>query len=104
MNTLRNNNKERKEDLIWIDSQTGETFHAGVAFFNEEFGEFRLILDAPRTILYLRPHEVINGKVLYLVHAIVENNGKFSHRVEVTIGQIRALFKSNENTTAAPPF
>ena len=30
--------KQKKENLIWIDTQTGEKFHAGVAFFIEEFG------------------------------------------------------------------
>lgn len=86
MNPVKKQNIERKEDLIWIDSQTGETFHAGVAFYNNAFNEYRLILDAPRTVLYLRPHEVNNGKILYLVYALIENNGKFSHRVEVGNG------------------
>jgi len=78
--------KEKKESLIWIDGQTGETFHAGVAFFMEEYGEYRLILDAPRTILYLRPYNSTNGRINYLVHAAIEINGKYSHRVEVGNG------------------
>lgn len=83
MNTAK---KQNKEDLIWIDAQTGERFHAGVAFFIEEFGEYRLVLDAPRTVLYLRPQQAHNGQILYLVHAPIEINGKFSHRVEVGNG------------------
>lgn len=78
--------KQRKEDLIWIDTQTGEKYHAGVAFFIEEFGEYRLILDAPRTVLYLRPVKAICGDVSYMVFAPIEVNGKFSHRVEVGNG------------------
>jgi hypothetical protein len=88
MNTVK---KEKKENLAWVDSQTGESFHAGVAFFIEEFGEYRLVLDAPRTVLYLRPCEVSNGKIFYSVYAVIENNGRFSHRVEVGNG-----YSSNE--------
>lgn len=77
---------QNKENLIWIDKQTGEAFHAGVAFYVEEFGEYRLVLDAPRTVLYLRPNSSVDGKIYYLVHAAIENNGRFSHRVEVGNG------------------
>jgi hypothetical protein len=83
MNTER---KQKKENLVWVDPQTGETFHAGVAFFFEEFGEYRLVLDAPQTVLYLRPREVTNGQIFYTVYAAILNNGKFSHREEVGNG------------------
>jgi hypothetical protein len=77
---------QKKEKLVWVDPQTGETFHAGVAFYIEEFSEYRLILDAPRTVLYLRPTKSIDGKIYYLVHAHIDIGGKFSHRVEVGNG------------------
>lgn len=83
MNTVK---KQKKDDLVWLDMQTGEKFHAGVAFFLEEFGEYRLILDAPRTVLYLRPHKAQGDDVSYLVHAPIDISGKFSHRVEVGKG------------------
>ncbi len=83
MNTVK---KQRKENLIWIDTQTGEKFHAGVAFFIEEFGEYRMVLDAPRTVLYLRPNKSNNGHISFVVHAPIEINGRFSHRVEVGNG------------------
>lgn len=95
MNTVKKQISEQKENLIWIDSQSGEIFHAGVAFYNEVFNEYRLILDAPRTVLYLRPHEVRNGKILYLVQALVENKGKFSHRV--VVGNGYSSVEPNEN-------
>jgi hypothetical protein len=83
MNAIK---KQKKEDLIWLDTETGEKFHAGVAFFLEDFGEYRLILDAPRTVLYLRPHKAHGDEINYLVHAPIDVNGKFSHRVEVGNG------------------
>ncbi|MBX9765892.1 MAG: hypothetical protein K2X47_01355, partial [Bdellovibrionales bacterium] len=76
----------KKENLFWMDPQTGEKFHAGVAFFIEEFGEYRMVLDAPRTVLYLRPKDATDGEVSYVVHAPIDINGKFSHRVEVGHG------------------
>ena len=78
--------KNKKEDLVWIDTQTGEKFHAGVAFYIEEFGEYRLILDAPRTVLYLKPQTANGDEISFAVHAPIEVNGKHSHRVEVGKG------------------
>ena len=78
--------KQKKENLIWMDPQTGEKYHAGVAFFISEFGEYRLVLDAPRTVLYLRPKESNGDRIDFVVHAPVEIKGKFSHRVEVGTG------------------
>ncbi len=83
---MQNLKKQKKEDLVWMDPQTGETFHAGVAFFIEEFGEYRMVLDAPRTVLYLRPKEACADRIDYVVHAPIDINGKFSHRVEVGSG------------------
>ena len=83
MSTIK---KQRKEDLIWIDPETGERFHAGVAFYIEEFGEYRMVLDAPRTVLYLRPKGSSGDKIEFAVHAPIDINGKFSHRVEVGHG------------------
>lgn len=83
MNTLK---KQKKLNLIWIEPESGEKYHAGVAFYIEEFGEYRMVLDAPRTLLYLRPTEAIENKISYVVHAPIDVNGKFSHRVEVGSG------------------
>lgn len=83
--------KQKKDDLIWIETKTGEKFHAGVAFFIDEYGEYRLILDAPRTVLYLKPHKAQADEVSYLVFAPIEVNGKVTHRVEVGSG-----YSSNE--------
>ena len=78
--------KQKKEDLIWMDPNSGERFHAGVAFFVEEFGEYRLILDAPRTVLYLKPRDSNGGTIDYVVQAPIDINGRYSHRVTVGHG------------------
>ncbi len=86
MENILNQRKMKKENLIWMDPQTGEKYHAGVAFFEDRFGEYRMILDAPRTILYLRPQSSENDKIAYTVHAPIEKNGKFAARVLVGNG------------------
>ncbi len=78
--------KTKKEELFWLDPESGEKYNAGVAFYVPEFGEYRLVLDAPRTILYLRPKEANEDRIDYVVHSPVDINGKFSHRVPVGNG------------------
>lgn len=83
---MQNIKKQKKENLFWMDPQTGEKYNAGVAFYIDEFGEYRLVLDAPRTVLYLRPVGAEADRINYVVHAPIDVNGKFSHRVEVGNG------------------
>ena len=86
------NKKIQKENLEWVDSQSGATFHAGVAFYDDRFGEFRLVLDAPKTIYSLVPNESNDKEIKYKVFAPIKIRGKFSHKVEVGYGY------SNYNT------
>lgn len=84
--------KMPKENLTWLDPKTGSSFHAGVAFFDEEYGEYRLVLDAPRTVYNLVPVEALDQTIKYKVHYPIHTNGRFSHKVEVGHGY------SNPNT------
>ena len=96
MNTQNTNrNKMPKESLTWLDTNTGNTFHAGVAFYDERYGEYRLVLDAPRTVYNLKPYESNEGNVKYKVLFPILVKGKFSHKVEVGHGY------SNSNTEGA---
>ena len=78
--------KAKKENLFWMDPESGEKYNAGVAFYISDFGEYRLILDAPRTVLYLRPKSATEDRIDFVVHSPVDINGKFSHRVQVGSG------------------
>ena len=69
-----------------MNPKNSEQFHAGVAFFDEEKGEHRLILDGPKTIFYLRPSETVLDEIKFKVFAAVMIRGAFSHRVEVGRG------------------
>jgi hypothetical protein len=75
-----------KENLTWVNPHTGAQFHAGVAFYDEQFGEYRLVLDGPRTVFNLKPVESNNHEVKYKVYCPITINGKFSHKVEVGHG------------------
>lgn len=84
MNTK--NKKMQKESLKWLDPQTGATFHAGVAFYDDSFGEYRLVLDGPRTVFNLKPVGSNDNEVKYKVYSPILVNGKFSHKVEMGYG------------------
>ncbi|MCT4642780.1 MAG: hypothetical protein N4A33_10845 [Bacteriovoracaceae bacterium] len=78
--------KIKQENLHWVDPKNGATFHAGIAFYDERFGEYRLILDGPRTVYSLKAFETTNNEVRYKVFAPVLIKGKFSHKVEIGYG------------------
>ena len=78
--------KAKKENLIWLNPETGATYHAGVAFYDEEYGEYRAILDGPRTVFYLRPCESDGDEVKFKVLAPIIIRGKLSHKVEMGQG------------------
>jgi hypothetical protein len=47
--------------LWWLDKEKNKNLPAGVAFYDEKFGEYRLKLDIqPETQFYLRPISSLN--------------------------------------------
>jgi hypothetical protein len=75
-----------KDNLIWMNPKTGAKYHAGIAFYDEEHGEYRAILDGPRTVFYLKPVESSSEETKYRVLAPIMIKGKFSHKVEMGNG------------------
>jgi len=92
LNTNKKTKKMPRESLTWLDTQSGSSFHAGVAFYDEEYGEYRLVLDAPKTVYNLKPVESDGENIKYKVFYPIMVKGKFSHKVEVGYGY------SNSNT------
>ena len=74
------------EPLCWINPEDGATFNAGVAFYQEKYGEYKLILNAPKTVLYLKAVEASEEKIRYQVTAPVFRRGQYSHREVVGYG------------------
>ena len=86
------NKENNKLLLFWLCQLTGKKVSAGVAFFNEPQGDYRLKVDVmpEEKILYLKPTSVHDGKVLYRVEAAVRKEGRVTHRSEIGTGYSNA--------------
>lgn len=80
--------KVEKFKLSWLDSQTGKKHPAGVAFYNEQEGEYRLKIDtfSDEKLIYLKPGALSDGVIHYRVEATVKQKGQFRHRAEIGVG------------------
>lgn len=86
----QNNNKTVKSErfyLYWKDESTQKQISAGVAFFQEEYGEYRLKVDVMQGAqIFLRPVKNNNGSTFYRVELAIKKNDKFSHRSAIGSG------------------
>ena len=76
-------NKQKNEtfQLWWFDPQTQNYFPAGVAFHDENFGEYRLKIDMhPDNQYYLKASDSTDDEILYRVEVVIKKNGKFHQR------------------------
>lgn len=89
--------------LSWLDSKKGTRKPAGVAFFDSEFGDYRLKLDFfPETQYYLRSMGGDSVTVRYRLEVVHKSKeGKFQRRVPVGEG---SSFTSGEIRIAPFPF
>lgn len=80
--------KNEKFNLLWFCPLTGKNHPAGVAFFNEDQGDYRLKVDVmpEDKVLYLKTSSMAGEKVLYRVEVAVRKNGRVSHRAEIGTG------------------
>ena len=79
------NNEVKCHRLYWLCSQSGRRYPAGVAFFNESKGDYRLKVDAfcEEKSVYLKPVSMLDGVVNYRVEA-TKKGGQF--RAEIGVG------------------
>lgn len=84
--------KNEKFSLYWVCNQTGRKHPAGVAFFNETQGDYRLKVDVmpEEKIVYLKASSLHEGKVLYRIETVVKKNGRPAHRTEIGAGYANA--------------
>jgi hypothetical protein len=86
-------NKENNKLLLyWLCQLTGKKVPAGVAFFNEPQGDYRLKVDVmpEDKVFYLKATSMYEGKVLYRVEAAVRKEGRVIHRAEIGTGYSNA--------------
>ena len=78
----------KKFNLSWLCRETGQKHSAGVAFFNQPQGDYRLKIDIfpeERTV-YLKAVSLTDGMVHYRVETLIKKNGKLSHRADIGSG------------------
>lgn len=89
MKVLKTKGGEMKKEILrlWWSSECGKYNPAGVAFFDEKFGEYRLKIDMhPETAYYLRPIMATDSKSFYRVESVIKSEGKFKGRRPVGDG------------------
>lgn len=81
-------NKNETFPLFWLCNQTGRKHPAGVAFFNEGQGDYRLKIDTmpEDKVIYLKPTTVSENVVYYRVEAAVKKDGRVAHRAQIGSG------------------
>ncbi len=73
--------------ILWRNKSTGKSTSAGVAFFNDEKGVYRLKVDifASRDIYYLTPTAAQNDNIYFVLEKIIENRqGKLVKKAKIS--------------------
>lgn len=80
--------KDAKFDLYWIDKESGQKFPAGIAFYHEDKGDFRLKIDAmpEDKLVYLKPTNAHGGEVRYRVDVVLRKNNELARKSPIGIG------------------
>ena len=83
-----NNEKTKCHRLYWHCAESGQRYPAGVAFFNEPQGDYRLKVDMfpEDKVVYLKPISMTDGVINFRVEATVRKNGVVLHRAEIGVG------------------
>ncbi|MBS1983267.1 MAG: hypothetical protein JST16_03770 [Bdellovibrionales bacterium] len=80
------NAKPEKAYLWWKDARTERCIPAGVAFYEAQYGEYRLKLDFLQAMdsngsqLYLRSIGIVDGQLMYRAETVVKKDGKYAGR------------------------
>lgn len=80
--------KSERLNLFWLCSQTGRKHPAGVAFFNNEQGDYRLKIDImpEDKTLFLKAVSSSADTTYYRIEAAVKKAGRVVHRAEIGSG------------------
>ena len=91
-------NQKEIFSLGWLDPRDKSLLSAGVAFYNEEYGEFFLKIDEEpiEKQYFLKPNSSKDDAVEYRVELVVKNKvGKFLKRQKVGFGKKNSSTKGN---------
>ena len=86
MKTENTNAKIHK--LYWLAQDSGKRYPAGVAFYNELQGDYRLKVDTfpEDKVIYLKPISMSDGLIHFRVETAVRKQGVVLHRAEIGEG------------------
>ena len=63
--------------LWWIDLSGKKRYPAGIAFWNESFGDYRLIVDCyPNRRFYLKQRKTNGNEIIFDLQEHILSNGK----------------------------
>jgi hypothetical protein len=87
---LDNTNKLHR--LYWVCRTSGKRFPAGVAFYNETAGDYRLKVDTfcQDKSVFLKPVSLHNEVIQFRVEAVVRRKDGPAQRVEIGMGEAEA--------------
>ncbi len=79
------NNEVKCHRLYWVNPKSGRRSNAGVAFYNESKGDYRLKIDTfcDDKVVYLKPVSMMDGVINYRVEA-TKKGGQY--RSEIGVG------------------
>lgn len=87
------NVKAEKFYLWWMCRDSDRRLPAGVAFYDEKYGEYRLKIDFIQALqdkqdhqFYLRPIGKVDERFLFRAEAVLKKDGKFAGRYPVGEG------------------
>ena len=80
--------KNEKFNLFWLCTQTGKKTPAGVAFFNESQGDYRLKIDAlcDDKLIFLKITSMSEGLIRYRVESVGRRGPLNTHRTDIGRG------------------
>jgi len=83
--------KSERLNLYWLCEKTGRMHPAGVAFFNEDQGDYRLKIDIlpEEKTLFLKAISRSEDATLYRIESAVRKSGRVVHRAEIGSGYAR---------------
>lgn len=100
--------KSEKYDLWWMDCRNNRRYPAGVAFYDEKYGEYRLKIDFLQTIqdepdqIYLKPVGTTDDRLLYRAEGVVKKNGRFHSRRPIGEGYLLKEGEDEVNIELGP--
>jgi hypothetical protein len=84
--------KQKVHRLFWECPESGRRIPAGVAFYNDRQGDYRLCIDAfcDTKVYYLRPVSMSEGVINFRVESMVNKPDGIRQRREIGVGHASA--------------